>query len=130
MKRTSRSQAGEGKIGCLVALVVLIILGGIAYKVGPAYMHKNDMEDAASDLASRAGLMSAEAITKQLKAKATELDIPEALQPGAIQVRTSGAKEGTCTITLRFTQKIDLFGITTVDLDTDKSISKPYMDAR
>ncbi|WP_005035905.1 hypothetical protein [Holophaga foetida] len=130
MHTKSRSQAGEGKLGCIISLAVLVVLGGIAYKLGPAYMHKNTMEDTASDLASRAGIMSVEAITKQLRAKATELEIQEALAPGAIQVRTTGGKEGTCTVTLRFTQKIDLYGVTTVDFATDKTVSKPYMDAR
>jgi len=130
MKKQSRSQAGEGKLGCLISLAVLVVLGGLAYKIGPVYWHKNEMENTAGDLASRAALMSKEAIVKQLRAKAAEFEIQEAMAPGAIQVRTTGAKEGTCTITLNYTQKIDLFGITTVDLATEKTISKPYMDAR
>lgn len=130
MNTKSRSQAGEGKIGCLVALVFLIVLGGIAYKIGPAYMHRNDMENTAGDMASRAGIMPAEAVLKQLRAKASELEIQEALTPGAIQVRTTGIREGTCTITLKYTQKIDFYGITSMDFTTDKTIIKPYMDAR
>lgn len=130
MRRKLHSQAGEGKIGCVVALLILLVLVGLAYKIGPVYMHKNSMESEADDLASRAGVMPAEAITRQLRAKAADLEIPEALQPGAIQVQTTGKSEGTCTITLKYTQKIDLYGITTVDFETDKKVSKPYMDAR
>ncbi|MBP1627238.1 MAG: hypothetical protein H6Q00_1713, partial [Holophagaceae bacterium] len=28
MKKQSRSQAGEGKLGCLISLAVLVVLGG------------------------------------------------------------------------------------------------------
>ena len=130
MKSKPRSQAGEGKLGCIVSLAVLIILGAAAAKIGPAYMHQNEMQSISSDLASRAALMSAEAIMKQLRTKAHELEIPEALVPGAIQISGTGPREGTCTIHLKYTQKIDLYGITTFDFETDKTISKPFMDAR
>ena len=135
MKTKSRSQAGEGKLGCIVSLAVLAVLGAVAYKIGPPYLHRNELKSLSEDLASRAGIMRTEIITKQLRAKALELEIPEAQAPGAIEVRAgdshaSEMREGTCTIHLNYTQKIDFYGITSMDFVTDETISKPYMDAR
>ena len=135
MKTKPRSQAGEGKLGCMVSLAVLLVLAGIAYKIGPAYMHRNDMKSTAEDLASRAGIVSSEAIAKQLRAKAVDMEILEALKPGAIVVQvsdatTSGMREGRCTIRLNYIQHIDFYGVTSMDFGTDETISKPYMDAR
>nr|WP_320133036.1 hypothetical protein [uncultured Holophaga sp.] len=131
----SPSQAGEGKIGCLVSLVILIILGAAAYKIGPAYLNRNSLVSAAEDNAFRAGVMRKEGVVKMLRAKASDMDMPEALEPGAMVVdvqtrNTNGLNEGTCTIRLKFTQKVDLYGIYTFELETDKQISKPFMDAR
>jgi len=127
MSRSRQAQRGEGKIGCIVSLLVFLILGGVAYKIVPYWWAVDQLINSADELASRAGMVNRESILAQLKAKAREEEIPEATSPGAITVMITGSGEsGQCTITLRFERAIDLFGVTKVNWATDKRISKPW----
>ena len=120
-------QRGEGKIGCIVSLAVFVALGATAYKIVPYWWAVDQLVSTADELASRAGTLNADTITSQMKAKARDQEILEAMKPGAITVSISGAGDtGTCTILLRFTRDIDLFGVTKVTWTTDKRISKPW----
>lgn len=131
---TSRSlikQRGEGKLGCIVSLLVLLLLVGVGIKAIPVYWSNNELKDAAKDLASRASVQPEALIEQQLRAKAKELEIPEALAAGAIVITKSGDKsQGTCTVRLHYSRKIDFFGVTSYTLDTEDSVSSPYLDAR
>ena len=127
MTWTRKGQRGEGKIGCMVSLVVFVALSAVAFKIVPYWWAVDQVVSTADELASRAGTLNAETITSQLKAKARDQEVFEAMKPGAITVSISGAADnGTCTITLRFTRDIDLYGVTKVNWSTDKRISKPW----
>jgi hypothetical protein len=127
MARNLRGQQGEGKIGCIVSLLVFLILGGAAFKIVPYWWAVDQLANTADELASRAGLLNAQTVTSQLKAKAAEQELPEAMQPGAIVVQMTGeGQTGTCTISLRFSRDIDMYGITKVTWATDKRIVKPW----
>ncbi|WP_306598080.1 hypothetical protein [Geothrix sp. 21YS21S-2] len=131
MTENRRNERGEGKIGCIVSLLVLIIVGAVALKVVPVLYANNSLVNAAEDLGSRAGIMPAAALEQQLRAKAAELEIPEALAKGCITFTVLGDHNaGTCVIKLKYTQKLDLYGAYTLPISTDKTISRPYMDAR
>jgi len=131
MTENRRNERGEGKIGCIVSLLVLIIVGAVALKVVPVIYANNSLVNAAEDLGSRAGIMPAAALEQQLRAKAAELEIPEALAKGCITFTVLGDHNaGTCVIKLKYTQKLDLYGAYTLPISTDKTISRPYMDAR
>ena len=124
-------QRGEGKLGCIVSLLVLLVLVGIGIKAVPVYWSNNELKDAAKDLASRASVQSVPLIEQQLRAKAKELEIPEALAAGAIVITKSGDNsQGNCTVRLHYSRKIDFFGITSYTLETEDSVSSPYLDAR
>jgi len=128
MRTTER---GEGRIGCIITLLILIIVGGLGYKILPVLYANNGLVSGAEDLGSRAGLMPAATVEAQLRAKAAELEIPEALVKGAMTLTVIGDHSaGTCIIKLHFTRKVDMFGITTIPIEVDKTISRPYMDAR
>ena len=123
MTWTRKGQRGEGKIGCMVSLVVFVALSAVAFKIVPYWWAVDQVVSTADELASRAGTLNAETITSQLKAKARDQEVFEAMKPGAITVSISGAGDnGTCTITLRFTRDIDLYGVTKVNWSTDKRI--------
>lgn len=120
-------QRGEGKIGCIISLVVFVTLSATAFKIVPYWWAVDQLVSTADELASRAGTLNAETITSQMKAKANDQEIFEAMKPGAIAVSISGVGDnGTCTINLRFTRDIDLYGVTKVTWATDKRISKPW----
>lgn len=127
MTRTWTGQRGEGKIGCIVSLVAFLVLGAVAYKIVPYWWAVDQLVNTADELASRAGTLNADTITSQMKAKANDQELQEALKPGAIHVSISGVGEnGMCTITLKFTREIDMYGVTKVTWATDKRISKPW----
>lgn len=131
MTDNRRNERGEGKIGCVVSLLVLIIVGALAFKIVPVLYANNSLVNAAEDLGSRAGVMSVATLEQQLRAKAAELEIPEALAKGGITFTILGDRSaGTCIIKLKYTQKLDLYGAYTLPISTDKTISRPYMDVR
>ena len=124
-------QRGEGKVGCITSLFVLALLAALAMKLVPVFYSDNALVNAAEDLGSRAGIMSRNILEAQLRGKAADLEIPEAMAKGAMTVQIRGDKaQGTCVITLRYTRKVDLYGVYTLPISTDKTISRPYMDAR
>lgn len=131
MTSRRRSQRGEGKLGCIISLLVMAILVAVGIKVLPVLFADNSLFSTAEDLGSRAGLMSSAAIEQQLRAKAAELEIPEALPKGAMTITVMGDKQsGTCVIRLNFTRKIDFYGFYTYPLEIDRTFNRPFMDVR
>ena len=125
------SERGEGKIGCVLTLLVLITIAAVATKVVPVYYSDNELTDTAKDLASKAGIMSVPTLELQLRDRARTLEIPEALAPGAMKITTMGERSaGTCVVNLKYARKVDLFGVYVLTIDTEKVITRPYMDAR
>lgn len=121
-------QRGEGKIGCVVSLLVLVVLTATAFKAVPIYWSDNELKDAAKDIASRASVIKTEAIELQLRAKARDLGIGEALIPGAIKATKSGdGTQGTCTINIKYKRKIDLYGVYQWPVEVSTAISAPYL---
>jgi hypothetical protein len=123
-------QRGEGKFGCIVSLLVLGVLGGAAYKAVPVYYGNSELIDACDGIASGASMKPLETIDREVKDKARELGVTEALtDKGAIRVtKTGGDSGGTCTITLRYKRTIDFYGAYKWTLVTDKRISKPIFE--
>jgi hypothetical protein len=126
-----RQQRGEGKIGCIVTLLVLSIAGAAAFQVVPVLFSNNDFLNSVENIAGRAGIITQAGIEAQINQKARELNIPEALAPGAIIVTKTGDKQqGTCTVRLSYTRNIDFYGIFTYPMKTEKVKTVPYMDVR
>jgi len=123
-----RRQRGEGKIGCIVSLLVLVVAAAAGIKLVPIYWSDNELKDAAKDFASRASVLQVEAIELQLRAKAQELGIAEAVTPGAIKAtKTGGGTQGMCVINVKYTRKIDLYGAYVWPVEVNEAISAPYM---
>lgn len=125
-----RHQRGEGKLGCIVSMLVLGALGAVAYKVVPVYYGNSELIDACDFIASDASKRPLEVIDREIRSKAKELGVFEALtDKNAIHVSKSGGENaGTCTITLRYKRTIDFYGVYTWTLETDKRISKPIFE--
>jgi len=124
------SQRGEGKIGCIISLLVLGVLGAAAAKAIPVYYGNSELVDACDFIASGASKKPLETIEREVKEKARELGVIEALtDKHAIRVTKTGAGDtGTCTITLRFKRTIDFYGAYKWTLVTDKRITKPIFE--
>ncbi len=131
MTRSRRKERGEGKIGCIISLLIFVVAGGIAIKLVPVYMHHDDLVTACREAATRAGLVSIEELQKGLVAKALLLELPEAAQPGAVTItRTGDRRSGFCTININYSEKVDFYGLTTYTMDFKKNFTQSYMDAR
>ena len=129
--RNLTRQRGEGKIGCIISLIILVTLIGAAFRFVPVYFSNNEFITAVEGIAGRAAALTPEAIQIQINQKARELQIPEALTPGSIVVTKVGDHlEGSCTVKIKYTRKIDFYGIMTYPLETNKTKTIPYMDGR
>lgn len=74
--RPRRSQAGEGKIGCIFWTLLLILGAVVAYEMVPIKMRSAQLYDFMEDQASAATYdRNTEAIKKRILRKARELDI-------------------------------------------------------
>lgn len=121
-------QRGEGKVGCILSMLVLGLCVAIGIKAVPVYWGNNELQDAAKDLASRASVSPVESIELQLRSKAKELQIAEALAPGALRASKRGdSQQGMCAIRLRYDRKINFYGVYTWTVTVDKEVSAPYI---
>jgi hypothetical protein len=130
---TRTQERGEGKIGCILSLLVLI--GGIAFgiKLLPVLYGNYTLAEFAGDLAGRAGIFKPDGLERDLRDKAQNLEIPEALAKGAMTIVVTGSPtdgSGICTIRLNYTRTVDLYGFYKFDIRTDDTIRRNVMDAR
>ncbi|WP_243325274.1 hypothetical protein [Geothrix sp. SG200] len=125
-----KRQRGEGKIGCIVSLLVFGTLAAAGYKAVPVYYSDSELVDACDFIASSAAKKPIETVEREVRDKARELQIPEVLtDKNAIRVVKSGSGEaGTCTITLRYKRTIDFYGTYQWTKETNKRISKPIFE--
>ena len=125
-----RTQSGEGKLGCFISILVLGVLGAVAYKAVPVYYGNSELIDACDFIASGASKKPIETIEREVKDKAKELGVVEILMTkNAVRVtKTSNGEAGICTITLHYSRTIDFFGAYKWTQVTDKRISKPIFE--
>lgn len=122
-------ERGEGKIGCIVSLIVLALASAAGIKLIPVYYSNNELVDAATRKAEAAAGREVDDLVKEVKAEAKRLEIPEALAAGAITMtKRSGGDVGNITVKLRYSRKVDLYGITEVVIVMDKSFDKPLLE--
>lgn len=124
MSHPRKSERGESKLSCLLTLLVVGGLVAVTFKAFPVYYSNMELADACDLMASQASRLPAEQVEGNIKIKAKELEIPEALKPGAITVRKVSSDSGTCTITLHYTRSIDFYGLYTYKMETNKTITK------
>lgn len=124
MTRTRPTERGESKLGCFITLLIVGTLIAATIKAFPVYYSNMELADACDLMASQASRLPAEQVEGNIRIKAKELEIPEALKPGAITVRKVATDSGTCTVYLKYTRTIDFYGVYTYKLVTDKKIEK------
>jgi hypothetical protein len=124
-------ERGEGKIGCILSLLVFIVAVALALKLVPVWYSNNNLREYAADLALTAGIRPVPTLDAQLRSKAKELDIPEALADGAMTIQTVGpSSDGLCTITLDYARVVDLYGVYPLTITTHESIVRHYVNAQ
>jgi hypothetical protein len=129
--RRRESQRGESKVGCTISLLIFVILVAAAFQIVPVLFSNNDFLNSVESIAGRGAIIPQATIEAQIREKARELKIPEALTPGAIVVSKVGDNmNGTCTVRIKYTRKIDFYGVFSFPLETDKEKSFPYMNAQ
>jgi hypothetical protein len=72
----NRWQRGEGRFGCLVGLVVLLVAGLIAYRLIPVKVKTADLRDTVIDESKSAGRHNDKAIRANILHKADQLELP------------------------------------------------------
>jgi hypothetical protein len=72
----NRRELGEGRLGCLFGLILLLIAGLIAYKLIPVKVKTADMRDSVQAEARSAGQHNDGSIMKALLLKAESLQLP------------------------------------------------------
>ena len=125
-----RNQRGEGKLGCFISMLVLGVVGAVAYRAVPVYYGNSELVDACDFIASGASKKPIETLEREVKEKAKEFGVIEVLtNKNAVRITKSGtADAGLCTITLHYSRTIDFYGTYKWTLVTDKRISKPIFE--
>jgi len=76
MSRFRRNQAGEGQLGCVIGLIILIAAGFTAYKMIPVKVKAAELRQEIVDEAKSAGLRNDKEIRANIMNKAQELGLP------------------------------------------------------
>lgn len=131
MASTRTSERGEGKVGCTFTLLVLIVALAAALKVVPVFYTDNSLATYAEEVASQAGLNTVPVLEAKLRTKAADLGITEAVEEGAIVVKSAGTREvGTCSVKLNYSRTVDFYGFYKLNVATNKTITNTYRDVR
>jgi len=124
-----KKQRGEGKVGCTISLVVVAILTAVAIKVVPAYYADNQIMDIVERKAEMAAGRIPEDMEKEVRIEIRGLGVPEATAPRAITFRkTMSGDGGTVTATVRYSHKVDLYGIAQWPFNVDKTMTHPVLE--
>ena len=72
----NRSERGEGRLGCLVGIILLLAAALVAYKMIPIKVKVADLRDTVQDEARSAGTRSDKDIMAAILGKAQQLELP------------------------------------------------------
>ena len=71
-----KRERGEGQFGCLVGLVLIAVVGLVAYRMIPVKVKAAELRDTIADEAKSAGIHDNKRILDAITAKAEQLDLP------------------------------------------------------
>ena len=74
--RERRGMRGEGRVGCVVWLAIVAIVGYALYKIVPVKIDNSTFEDFITEQASFGSIKSVKQIESEILAKAKDLNIP------------------------------------------------------
>lgn len=70
------NQKGEGRLGCVIGLLLLVVVLFIAYKMIPAKMQATDMREAVQNASRSASGKSMDTVKREVLERAKELNVP------------------------------------------------------
>lgn len=105
--RNRRGQRGEGQFGCLVGLVILLLVGLIAYRMIPIKVKAAELRDEIVDEAKSAGQHNDKVIRASILSKAEQLQLP--VTSDQIDINRRAA---TITIDVQYTVPVNFPGYT------------------
>jgi len=106
----NRRERGEGQFGCLVGLVILLIVGLIAYKMIPIKVKAADLRETIVDESKSAGQHHDPQIRKQILTKAEQLGLP--VSDNDVNIKRSGGNIGNIQISVHYTVPVEFPGFT------------------
>jgi hypothetical protein len=110
---------GEGAIGTIFGIAVVIVVGIVLFKVVPLHIAGNRVLDAMTEQANFAGVKQLEKIQYEIFIAAQEAGTPLVLQD--IKIRRHGTD---VIVEAKYVQKVSVFGYK-YTYDFDKSVQKP-----
>jgi hypothetical protein len=114
------AQAGDGKIGCILWGLLLVVAGLIAWKAIPVKIASSELYDFMVEQAKWGATTPTEAIGKAIYEKGRELNLP--LDPKNVKVERAGDK---LRMRATYTVPLDFFGKTyhwDFDLQVERTI--------
>ena len=73
---SNRRQKGEGQVGCLIGLVLLLAAGLVAYKMIPVKVKAAELRGTVADEAKSAGQHNDKQIKESILSRAKQLELP------------------------------------------------------
>lgn len=116
MKRTP--DRGEGKLGCVIWLIILALAGLIAYKAIPVKLASSQLYDYMDDQARFGARVSPEALRSRIVRRAKELELP--VRERDVKVAKRG---GMIRMECQFTVPVNVLGYT-YDWDFDLVVDR------
>jgi len=86
--RQRRRELGEGRIGCVIGLIILLFAVFVAYKMIPVKVRASQLRQVIIDEAKSAGMHKDPTIRRNIMEKAEELELP--LAPNDLMVNRRG----------------------------------------
>jgi len=103
----NRSQRGEGRLGCLFGLVLLVVAGVAAYRLIPIKVKAADLRDTVMDEARSAGRNDDGRVRGAILKHAKELELP--VTPEQVKIKRGNAY---ITIDVEYTVPVEFPGFT------------------
>lgn len=107
MMLRKRGERGEGQLGCLVGIVLLLLGALVAYKMIPIKVKAAEMRDTVKDESKSAGTHTDQRIMKAILATADRLELP--VTEKDVKIRRVGT---TMNIDVTYTVPVEFPGYT------------------
>jgi hypothetical protein len=122
LRRRRRLRRRAGTAALAASLVF-----ALAARLAPARTSDARLRSAAAGIAAGAARLTQEEIVAAVREKAIECGVPEAAAPGAVAAsRASSGGAGVCAVRLKYSKRVDFYGVTSVRLDTDAEIVRLF----
>ncbi|HKC25162.1 MAG TPA: hypothetical protein VKF32_10495 [Thermoanaerobaculia bacterium] len=118
-RRSKSPRRGEGPLGLIIGLALLIVVTMALFKIVPLHIHGNEVYDVMNEQANFGGMKQLDKIQYEIFRKAEEVGVP--LQKDEIKVLHRGPF---VVITAKYQETVDVFGYKYV-YTFDRKVEKP-----